>query len=358
MTLLLILVLLVELISFFLYKYLVGKKLPRRGVLAVKYICSSDPNFHPGEYSPSPYMLYRNRSNHFYMGVRQTDNHGYRWHGSELSEDPKKDQFRVLCLGGSTTYSNHVTRDIEKSWCYLLEKRLNRFNHVNTRVINAGLNYAMSSELLAHYIFQSCKINPQLVIIHGPGNDTLAVANGDGTSDYRNTRKSLYFQKRRFERRILKLSAFIKVIYVFWLDKTSLVSLEPEHMPPVEIQNERLKISEFQQYKDNLENMIILMLSKGSRIILAPFVQASVKKIEEFHPGLSGGMILANSKMTQIMKSLSEFNKNIYFLDFDKFEFKDNLFVDSCHLNFEGEKLKAKIIHDFISENNLVNHPF
>jgi len=358
MTLLLNLVLCVELASFFLYKYLAGKMLPRRGVLAVKYICSRDPNFHPGEYSPSPYMLYRNRSNHFYMGVKQTDNHGYRWHGFELSEKPKKDEYRVLCLGGSTTYSNHVTRDIENSWCYLLERNLNRLSHLNIRVINAGLNYAMSSELLANYIFQSHKFNPQLIIIHGPGNDTLAIANGDSTSDYRNTRKSLYFQKRRFERRLLKLSSFIKIIYVFWLEKTSLVSLEPERMPPVEIQNERLKKSEFQQYKDNLENMIILMLAKGSRIILAPFVQASMIKIEEFHPGLSQGMILANSKMTQIMKSLSNLYENVYFLDFDKFNFDDNLFVDSCHLNLEGEKFKAEIIYDYISKNNLTNHPF
>ena len=111
---LLIFIVAIELSSILFYMYLTRNDTSRRGVMAVKYISSSDPNFHPGEYSPSPYMLYRNKINHFYMGVRQTDQNGYRWHGSELSVNPKTQEFRILCLGGSTTYSNHVTRDIEK----------------------------------------------------------------------------------------------------------------------------------------------------------------------------------------------------------------------------------------------------
>ena len=347
----------IELSSILFYMYLSRNDISRRGVMAVKYIISSDTNFHPGEYSPSPYLLYRNKINHSHMGIRQTDQNGYRWHGLELSVTPKTQEFRILCLGGSTTYSNHVTRDIEKSWCYILERQLSARHRGNIRVINAGLNYAMSAELLAHYVFQAHNFNPELVIIHGPGNDTLAVANGDSTSDYRNTRKSLYFQKRTFERTILKFSAFVRMLYVIWLDKSSLVSLEPEKMPPVKIQNERLKTSEFLQYKSNLENMVILMLSKGSKVVLAPFVQASPSKIEENHPGLSEGMLTANAKMTEIMRCLAGTNENIYFLDFDQFKFEDELFVDSCHLGHKGENLKAQIICDFILSKNLVTQP-
>lgn len=344
-----------EFLCFSLYKYLADKNFPRRGVLAVKYIMSPDPNFLPGEYSPSPYILYRNKKNHFYMGLRQTDQNGYRWHGSELHLTPEGEEFRILCLGGSTTYSNHVTRDVEKSWCYQLEKKLNKVQHGKIRVINAGLNYAMSSELLAEYVFHAQNFNPRIVIIHGPGNDSLPIANGDSTFDYGNTRRSLYFQKRRFEKTLLKFSSVLKMLYVIWLDRSSLVSLEPENMPPVEIQNERLKKSEFQQFKSNLENMLILMLSKEIKIILVPFLQASKNKIQEHHPGLSEGMVTANKKMSEIMKDFSDLNKNVYYVDFTKFEFKDELFLDSCHLYNEGEELKAQIIYDFIKNNNLVN---
>ncbi len=343
-----------EFFAFLIYQWLARKDFPRHGIKAVQYLMSKDFNFFPGEYAPRPYSLYWNKPNHMYLNSRQTDKYGYRWHGSEIEFKKDLNEYRIFCLGGSTTFSNHVSRNVNDSWCYKLEFALNQIRSKKFRVINAGLNYAMTPELVTNFLFIGSKFEPDLVIMHGPGNDTLPLSIGDFSPDYHNTRSSLYFQKRKLEGNFLRASKMLRLLYILWLDKSSIISLEPSFFPEVKIQSDFIAKSDYAVFESNLKSLTALVKASNSKLVLASFLQASEQKLETFHPGLGRALIIANSKMSEIMHRLSNTNEGVYYLDFSQYDFDDDFFVDGCHLKSEGEALKSKIILQFLQNNKLI----
>ena len=110
-----------------------------------------------------PYMLYQNNPQFVRFGIKQHNSMGYR--GPEVTACPQPGVIRILALGGSTTYG-YLLRDASDAWpaqlARILTERLGR----PVEVVNGGLPYAMSSDLLAHYIFQDrflgARNNPEL----------------------------------------------------------------------------------------------------------------------------------------------------------------------------------------------------
>jgi lysophospholipase L1-like esterase len=104
----------------------------------------------------------------------QHNRHGYR--GKLVPLQRSKDTLRIVCLGGSTTYGWGVhasgrtyPAQLEETLRSMLSER-----YRDVEVLNAGLPWATSAELLAHYHFKYHYYRPDVVVVHTAMNDAQA----------------------------------------------------------------------------------------------------------------------------------------------------------------------------------------
>lgn len=273
---------------------------------------------------------------------------GFRYKGYDVNVD--KSCKRILAYGGSTTFSNHVIDDPSKCWTFILE-RLFEQNEQEIEVVNCGLNYGLTSELLSHLSLEGTHFDPDFVILHGPGNDFLPVAIGDNTRDYRMTRRAQTITPRQFEPMLLKFSAIARICYCLMFREYSFARLEPSSWDPLETQNERMRNANISSFKNNVKNFVGVCLSRDIKVILIDFVQNSKESLEIYKPGLSEGMISVVGHMNDYFKALADQNdEEILHVGFSENEFQSSDFYDTCHLTEIGEAKKATIIFDSIKE--------
>lgn len=94
----------------------------------------------------------------------QVNEHGWRWGGG-----PRKAAIRILCVGGSTTWSDHASSP-GASYPARLEAWL-RERGYDVEVISASAPYYSSAELVGMMAFKAIHTGPDLVLIHTGGND-------------------------------------------------------------------------------------------------------------------------------------------------------------------------------------------
>lgn len=96
---------------------------------------------------------------------------GFR--GPDTSIEKADDTYRIVALGGSTTYSTAVD-DYRLSYPYLLGEYLREKGFESTEVINAGVNGYSSYHNLINLMFRVLPLQPDLVIIYQGLNDVDA----------------------------------------------------------------------------------------------------------------------------------------------------------------------------------------
>ncbi len=119
-----------------------------------------------GGIAPHRYIGYIPAPN-YQEGSNQHNSLGFR--GDEI-EQPKPDGiFRIVCLGGSTTYS--AVDDYTKTYPSLLQDYLHQAGYTNIEVINAGMVGYTSWETLVNLEFRVLDLDPDLLIIYHAIND-------------------------------------------------------------------------------------------------------------------------------------------------------------------------------------------
>ncbi len=329
--------------------YFFGNQIPQiaGGIQFVEFLRCGKQKF-TGPIEPRPYGLYWNRPNYHRKGFQQTDSNGFRYKGYDVRR--VKNKKRILAYGGSTTFSDHVLKNPNECWTYLLEGYFLE-SGLDIEIVNCGLNYGLTSELVSHLLFEGTHFNPDYVILHGPGNDSLPIAIGDTTNDYRSTRKSNDLNPRFFEPTLLRLSALARIIYAFAFREYQFAVLEPSSWDPQEVQNARLKTSDLPSFHNNVRNFVNICLGRNIKVILIDFVQTSPEMLESLKPGLSEGMVEIVAKMNRFFAELSqEFKGSVFHVPMPTTSFEPTDFVDVCHPNKAGEERKASLIFSAISE--------
>jgi lysophospholipase L1-like esterase len=118
---------------------------------------------------------------HRYLGYAPTPGfaHGSLTHNSQGYKDveiptPKPaGEFRIVCVGGSTTYTTAVG-DTKGSYPKCLEEELHKRGHQEVRVINAGAEGWTSYETLINIAFRVSELDADLVMLLCGVNDTYA----------------------------------------------------------------------------------------------------------------------------------------------------------------------------------------
>jgi lysophospholipase L1-like esterase len=120
---------------------------------------------------PHPYLSYYPNPN-YRKGQTSHNSLGYR--NDEFALEKPKGVYRVVALGGSSTYDVSIN-DNQKTFTAQLEKLLkDEYGYQNVQVINAGVPGYNTWEILVNLEFRVLDLHPDLVIIYENTNDVHA----------------------------------------------------------------------------------------------------------------------------------------------------------------------------------------
>ena len=301
---------------------------------------------------PNPYSLYWNNPD-FDDPIygKQFNSGGYR---SEELLDRKSDTVVVLALGGSTTNMWPYIQDRTRIWTFLLEEKLSLLLHKDVRVINAGLPFGTTAELLSHYIFKGKYLRPNYVIYHGGGNDAMPLMFPDYKTDYSHVRWSTSgISVRSFFKILVERSYFVRLVVSSILlgdvynGSPSFSDLNPDEAL------KRVRSAESIAFRENLQFLAQETGRNGQQLFLIGFLQAAKSGLTKNRPDLRGleeSLLAAVDKHDSIMSEIAQKYDSVSFLKLDKARFDEEWFQDNCHLNEIGEQEKAQQIFDFLKE--------
>ena len=122
-------------------------------------------------FDPHPYLMYLNAP--YYEEVDNRHNSlGYR--GEEFEQPKPDDVYRIVAIGGSTTYGTGVTDDYRQSYPYQLQDYLRENGFPQVEVINAGVPGYTSYESFINLQMRVLSLDPDLIIIYHGINDAHA----------------------------------------------------------------------------------------------------------------------------------------------------------------------------------------
>lgn len=116
---------------------------------------------------------------------------GFR--GEEITREKPEGTYRIVCVGGSTTWGWDSYSD-ELTWPALLQKSLNAAGNFaegvqRVEVINAGVPGYTLMESFVNLKMRVLPLDPDLVIVYHAANDARLIARGDVLPDYTHARR-------------------------------------------------------------------------------------------------------------------------------------------------------------------------
>jgi lysophospholipase L1-like esterase len=314
---------------------------------------------------PHPYLLWENTPEYrSAKGIRQTNNLGYR-NKEDFDFVKGEGVLRILALGGSTTWG-WLLDSPEDAWPAqlqdLLNERLTARSHTRVEVINGGLNYGTTAELLLHYLFRDRNLKPDIVILHVGGNDAAPLLFDDYQPDYSTFRPGWVpglHRLRRGERFLIRYSHVVKLFYACWLNDSLAIPYVNKQAKPYDLAEtyyiENARRNEPIGFERNLRLLVRNILADGAQPILFPFVSASEEQFQRFGPEtrtraacveqIRKGQAIAIEKDNAVLRQVGQ-DSHVPLICLSSELIPVECFLDHCHLSREGEAVKAGFVAD------------
>jgi len=309
--------------------------------------------------SPHQYLNYYPTPN-YKRGKKTHNSLGYR--GDEFEIKKPEGVFRIVAIGGSTTYTARV-EDNDKTFPSQLEKVLkNRYGYSHVKVINAGLGGYSSWESLINLEFRVLDLEPDLIIIYHGTNDvhTRLVNPSFYVGDNSGRRKQWYVDIKLWE-----YSCFFRIIsrrlhITRQVKLGDVVTAPTTWRRPIEASgyNEllggtpmaTLKKNPPIYFQRNLINMIAIAKAHGIKVVFATWAYSAAfndyASTQHYQQGYK--------ENNEVVKAVAE-SQQIPLFDFASIMSKEKKYWgDGRHLNEKGAVLKAALFADFIKRNNLI----
>jgi lysophospholipase L1-like esterase len=311
-------------------------------------------------YLSQPYLGYIPYPGFKRKGVVQHNPDGYR--GLRVPFQ-KTNKYRILCIGGSTTYGFGVDSP-SQAYPAQLEKILNDYvmgdsslhrRYKGVEVINAGLEDGNSAEELQQYLFKYRYYKPDVVIVHSGINDALLLCQSKSDEyqlDYTHYRRiNLNLEALDQPARFLMNSYFVSfiVIRLFYNDFATASRNEFQHYnhqtfckwSKIDIDSVTNINTGYDHYPfyHNAKSLCAEIINDSSALILFPNAVNEKVADKKYRK-----LCLLNSDIThELAKKFGAVYVGFSFNSIDS-----NLWIDDCHLNKDGERKKAEIIFPYL----------
>lgn len=307
-----------------------------------------------------PYLLYIPSPNYTDSGGLQHNSQGYRGKAVDLRRTPGV--VRVLCLGGSTTYG-WGTPHAEDAYPAWLERILAQDLPQGFRgieVINAGIPFGTTAEILTHYHFKFHYYRPDIVVINPGGNDAESMVNYDYYHpDYSHYRRALLLPPPLPPLgRLLIKSRFVAVLLIPLVHGETPAAdafvkkdrLPPPALwypqPPGKTRQERVRNIPDDEiaFKHNLETLLDEIEADGAKTLLVPFrfVDAT-----QYRPDKGGPEAMVREE--RLLWELAA-KRHLPVAPFPASVISPGNWTDTCHYNAEGNREKAAHVAPYVRE--------
>jgi len=310
------------------------------------------------------------------QGVNRHNSLGYR--GEEVDIEKGDGEFRIICLGGSTTYTS-VVQDHRLSYPAQLQNQLHEAGFDNVTVINAGLYDYTTWESLINFQFRSLDLEPDMVIVYHAINDIQTrmvwppeAYHGDNSGErvastgiftpslleYSTLARFLLIKAGMVEPHSSLRRLFItrpETAYIDDFDEQTTRNTYPSGQFTETTPEEMLKQNPPIFFKRNLENLIAIADFHDITVILSTFAYLPVSP-EANNRGGSPIFWNAMDEHNQVIRKVAQATP-AHLIDFAmQFPPDPALYDrDGIHLVEAGAREKARIFAEFIRDNNLIN---
>lgn len=274
------------------------------------------------------------KSRHNALGLR----------GPEIAEAKASGVYRIVCIGGSTTYCTEV-RDDALTYPAQLERILReRHGHANVEVINAGVGGWSSWECLVDLEMRLLGLEPDLLVVYHGINDVYPrfvppeVYRRDGSGRFRQWSPGTSF----WEHSVLARCIGVKL---GWSTANTIEGLVHKSYPNLDL-DACLDANPPEYFAANLESTIAVAKHAGIDVMLATFAWCDAKNDYVSWPAYQRAIREGNEAIRAAARKngvpLFEFETA---MDRDK-----ELWADSRHVNADGARVMAELYAAFVHE--------
>ena len=299
---------------------------------------------------------------------------GFR--GREFAFSKPDNVYRIVALGGSTTYSSGVN-DFENSYTSLLEKYLHESGFDAVEIINAGASGYTSHQNLINMQFRVLPLQPDLMIVYQGFNDIQARFVYPSSRYLGDRSGSLRpFVRGIFMPNITEYSTALRILGIrlgvtsshsaldwhlqrrpnSYVGDTFIQQFQVETYPSgifkevsaAEILAENPPV----HFERNTAHMLALANHSDVNILLV-----TMALDDDFHEtagiatrrfSTSDEFVFAMAQHNELIRSLgAQFNSPVFDLA-DVFPDDYTLFTDGLHMTEKGNRLRAQLIGDFV----------
>jgi lysophospholipase L1-like esterase len=303
-------------------------------------------------YVPHHYLNYALNPDIAYCGVRQFNAH-YHIRRTEPISPEKGARWRILAIGGSTTFGEGIPRE-EDNWPYLLETTIRARCEPQCEVINAGVGGYTLLENFIHYVVLLKDLKPDVVLLYTGINDVHPRLFGEIRTDYSNYRRAWGTSASHLWQPNTAL-AFSAVYRYYFLNKVLLRTLHEgiggqvsRKGPPASAWPAALARNSERAYRNHLDDFIRLLTGQGIRVAILPQVFArTTDRDKAFDLGVD-----SHNRVNEELARQHGLPFAAELLSPGAFSTGD--LADNCHFSEKGCRQMASLVFGFLQEHGLL----
>ncbi len=273
--------------------------------------------------------------------------------GRDAAREKPPGTFRILCLGGSTTFDAFNGAGVH--WPGLLEDRLRaQFPNRQIEVLNAGVNGWSSAHSLAYLAFDGLALSPDAVIVYHNVNDLSVNFHGEPEPDYANKYDLPEWDPRPERHMNAADRLFGWSEGYLWLRLKLRQAFQRGRRVEVKPYDAARGLPAAPQFRRNLDGICAIAQAGGADVYLGLQAQDIAR---HFDGTVVTQLGLGNSVCIPSAKTYLEFQRRYNeivretatrrragVVDADRaLSEREDLFVDTCHTNAKGSAELAEV---------------
>lgn len=308
----------------------------------------------------------------FNNGLNRHNALGFR--GEEIAQPKPAGVFRIVAIGGSTTYSAGV-EDYRLSYPYLLQEELRTAGYEQVEVINAGVFSYSSLENLMNFQLRVLELDPDLVIVY-EGVNEIATRLIWPYSFYRGDLSGFENRRLSFEPPWWEHSTLVRATLVYLRQTEPHSSLQRNFMEatgaflgnnfvtqkldgsypsgPFERRSaaEILATNQPIYYERNLRALIAIAAGRGIDVLLVSFVHSP--EFPEEPRAWAEEYMAAYAEQNAILAALAAETGAAFYDLAASMPTDKHYFTDGIHFSAQGNALRVEFLSEYLIATGLL----